>query len=260
MTTDLQLGNTFLNPNDLIPLIATYQLLPHLLRERLIDAAIAPFTCASDETFTAYQQFYQQHQLTTDAEQRAWLTRYGLQPEHLEAIVTRKLRIQKFMESQWGNKLESYFLKRKRQLDQVVYSLIRTSDAGLAQELYFRIAAGEQGFVELAQEFSEGPEAQTGGFVGPLELGTMHPHLAQLLSASQPGHVWTPKPLGNWFVIVRLERLIPAQLNEFMRQRLLQELFETWLQTELDQLPEADRLWLGRGQRKPTVTQQPIAA
>jgi hypothetical protein len=43
-------------------------------------------------------------------------------------------------------------------------------------------------------------------------------------------------PLGEWLLIVRLEKLMPAQLDESMRQRLLGELFEAWLQEQLSQL------------------------
>ncbi|WP_318670577.1 hypothetical protein [Nostoc flagelliforme] len=38
--------------------------------------------------------------------------------------------------------------------------------------------------------------------------------------------------LDEWFVIVRLEKLIPAQLDDAMRSTLLNHLFETWLAEE----------------------------
>lgn len=44
--------------------------------------------------------------------------------------------------------------------------------------------------------------------------------------------------IGEWVVIVRLEKLIPAQLDEAMRQRLLNELFAQELQHQLDQLSD----------------------
>jgi parvulin-like peptidyl-prolyl isomerase len=132
--------------------------------------------------------------------------------------------------------LESHFLKRKGQLDQVVYSLIRTKNKGIAEELYFRLEEQEQTFAELACEYSQGSEAQAGGIIGPVELGSIHPSLAQLLSISQPGQLWRPMPLGEWLLIVRLEKLIPVQLDELMRQRLLRELFEAWLQERLSQV------------------------
>jgi len=48
--------------------------------------------------------------------------------------------------------------------------VIRTKDPGVAQELYFRIQAGEQSFAEVAREYSQGPEAYTCGLLGPVEL------------------------------------------------------------------------------------------
>jgi parvulin-like peptidyl-prolyl isomerase len=122
--------------------------------------------------------------------------------------------------------------------------MIRTKDPGIAHELFFRLQEQEQSFAELAREYSQGPEAQSGGIVGPVELGNLHPNLARLLTVSQLGQLWDPKPLGEWHVIVRLEKRIPAQLNEFMRQRLLRELFETWLQEQLGQLPDSDKIWM----------------
>jgi hypothetical protein len=42
--------------------------------------------------------------------------------------------------------------------------------------------------------------------------------------------------LGDWWVITQLEQLMPAQLDETMRQRLLNELFENWLQEQLQKV------------------------
>lgn len=71
--------------------------------------------------------------------------------------------------------------------------------------------------------------------VGPIALGTSHPILAQMLSISQPGQLWPPTRIGEWLIIVRLEKLIPAQLDEPMRQQLLNHLFDAWLCEQLNQ-------------------------
>ncbi len=46
-------------------------------------------------------------------------------------------------------------------------------------------------------------------------------------------------------MIVRPEKPIPARLDESMRQRLLQEKFETWVQAQIQQLPDRDKVWFG---------------
>ena len=56
-----------------------------------------------------------------------------------------------------------------------------------------------------------------------------HPALARILSISQPGQLWPPTRVGEWFVVVQLEKFFPARLDDPTRQRLLDELFNTWL-------------------------------
>jgi parvulin-like peptidyl-prolyl isomerase len=236
MAVVLQVGDREITADEVLPLIAGYQMLPQLLRELIIDQAITSIELTTEEVAAACQQFYAQNQIASEADRQAWLGRYGMTAAQLEALATRGLRIDRYRQATWGPKLESYFLTRKGQLDKVIYSLIRTQDLGIAQELYFRINEGEQSFAELAREYSQGPEAQTDGLIGPVELSVPHPTLAQILSLSQPGQLAPPTRVGEWLVIVRLERFIPAQLDDAMRRRLFNECFETWLQEQLAQI------------------------
>ncbi|MBH8554760.1 peptidylprolyl isomerase [Nostocaceae cyanobacterium CENA357] len=236
MTEVIQIGNRTIEASELIPLLASYQMLPQLLRELIIDEAIAPIECTPEEVAHAQQQFYAEKQLTQEADIQAWMTNYGLTTSQLEIITLRKLKLEKFKQATWGHKLESYFFQTKGKLDKVIYSLLRTQDIGIAQELYFRIQANEQSFAEVAREYSLGPEAQTGGLVGPIELNALHPAMVQMLSSSQPDQVLPPTRIAEWFVILRLEKFIPAQLDESMKARLLNELFETWLQEQKKQI------------------------
>lgn len=236
MTVVLQIGNRSITAEEILPLMAGYQMLPQFLQEILIDQAIALIDCTPEEAEAACEQFYKQNQITTDEERQVWLRRQGMTQGQLEALATRELRMEKFKQITWGPKLESYFLNRKDKLDKVIYSLIRTKDIGIAQELYFRILEGEQSFAELARTYSEGPEAQTDGLIGPVELSVPHPTLSQILTLSQPGQLSPPTRVGEWLVLVRLEKFIPAQMDDAMRRRLLNECFNGWLQEQLQQL------------------------
>jgi parvulin-like peptidyl-prolyl isomerase len=244
MTEAIQIGNRTITSSELIPLLASYQMLPQLQRELIIDeaieqisrSAIALLECTPEEVTQAQQQFYAEKQLITDADIQTWMAYQGLTPNQLDAVTTRKLKIEKFKQATWGKKVESYFFQCKSKLDKVIYSLMRTQDAGIAQELYFRIQAQENSFAEVSREYSLGPEAQTGGLVGPIELSALHPVMVQMLSSSQPGQILPPARVAEWFVIVRLEKFIPAKLDEPMKVRLLNELFETWLQEQHKQI------------------------
>lgn len=232
-TPVLQVGTRVIMDADLLPLLIQYQLLPQLCRELLIDQAIEGVKCSTEEIEIALQQFYEVHQLVEESARQAWLAQNRTTPAHLAALATRPLRIQKFKHQTWGNKLEAHFLGCKAELDQVVYSLIRTTQPEVAQELYFRIKAGEASFTDLARQYSQGPEAETDGRLGPVPLTQPHPALAEKLSRSQPGQLSPPTRLGEWYVIFRLEQLLPAQLDDAMRERLLEQFFQTWLQEQL---------------------------
>jgi parvulin-like peptidyl-prolyl isomerase len=233
MTEFVQIGNFQVPQAELVPLLMTYQMLPGVVRELTLDRAIAEIECNNDEQIVALKQLYDRHQLTSEDRLQQWLALQGLNRAKLAEIAMRNFKIEKFKHQSWSGKIESYFLKRKSQLDRAIYSLIRTTDLGIAQEIYFRSIDGEQHFTELARQYSQGAEAQTGGLIGPVELSTPHPQIAQLISTQPLGKICPPVQLEQWYVIIRPEQIIPAQLDEPMRQRLLEELFQTWLQEQI---------------------------
>lgn len=233
MTPVLHVGTRTVTLVELVPLLIRYQLLPPLCRELLIDQAIEGVECSAADLEFATQQFYTANQITDEAAQQTWLTRMGMTAAQLHELATRPLRLERFKQQTWGSKLEAHFLTCKAQLDQVTYSLIRHSDPGIIQELYFRIQAGEEPFTDLARQYSQGAEAEQGGRIGPVPLTQPHPTLAEKLAHSKPGQLLPPTRIGEWYVIVRLDQWIAAQLDAPTRQRLLDELFEAWVQTQM---------------------------
>ena len=227
----LQVGDCAITAEELASLLVRYQMLPQLVREVLIDSAIAPLNCSPEEHERAIQQFYTVNQLATNQQRKTWLSERGMTVEHLEALVLRQLKINKFKQETWAAKLESYFLKRKAQLDQVTYSLLKTQDAGLAQELYFCIRDDGRSFEEMARRHFPAAQFQV---LGPVDV-EKHPLVAQVLQKHQIGQPCSPVWVNNCFIIMRVEQVFPAQLDEAMRQRLLDELFNNWLQEQLSQ-------------------------
>lgn len=236
MTGLFQAGNKVIQADEMLVLLNRYQLMPQFLRGLILDEAIADIDLSEEERKSAVAQTEAQYQISSPEAREAWLESQGLSQEQFEEIVVRPFELEKFKQGTWSSKVESYFLTRKSYLDQVVYSLIRTKDLGLAQEIYFRIQEGEQNFSELAKQYSQGPEANTGGVLGPVPIRQPHPLIGQLLSVSQPGQLWQPRALAEWFVIVRLEKFMPAQLDDAMRRRLIDEMFETWLSEQVKKM------------------------
>ncbi len=234
MTEILQIGQHSLSASELISKLKAYRLMPQLVQEFVIESAIADIECDSQR---AMDSFCAKRSLFSEEQRQAWCQQQGYSPQDMLSAAVREYKLQIFQNDKWGPQLESYFLQRKTQLDRVRYSLIRTKDASLAQEIYFRLHDDGAPFAELARQYSEGQEYKTGGIVGPVELNVPHPILARMLSVSQPGQLWAPTQIGEWLVIARLEQFEPAQFDAAMRQRLLAEQFKSWLQQQLQETP-----------------------
>ncbi|MBD2533307.1 peptidylprolyl isomerase [Nostoc flagelliforme FACHB-838] len=236
MTEILKIDNRIITSEEIIPLLTRYHILPRFILEIIIDQAIDSITCKDEEVKSYYKKYCEANKLTSQTERQAWLECYQMTIEELENLATRGLKINKFKQETWNDKLESYFFNRKSQLDKVSYSVIWNRDFGLAQELYFRIQGKENSFAEIARAYSQGLEAKNGGFVSAVEVSSVHPSLMKILSVSQPGQLLMPIQLGEWVVILQLEKLFVAQLDAPMRQQLLDEIFADWLQERLKSL------------------------
>jgi parvulin-like peptidyl-prolyl isomerase len=228
----LRIGDQAFTLATLVQTLGGYGLLPKLVQELIVDRAIADVELTPAETETALHRCDLRNGIQDESMRRVWLEQHQMAAAAYSRLACRDAQLDKFKQDQWGHTLETSFLRNKEQFDRVIYSLLRTRDAGLAQELYFRILEGENSFGELAKQHSLGPEAETQGLIGPVELTKPHPQLAQMLRRCQPGQLLPPNLIGDWFLIVRLEKFVPAQFDAATQQVLLEEQYRTWLNQE----------------------------
>ncbi|MEB3264396.1 MAG: peptidylprolyl isomerase, partial [Synechococcus sp.] len=171
-----------------------------------------------------------------------WLESQHLTLADLCFRATHEHRLRLFRERRWQNEVETRFLQRKLELDEVVYSLLRVPSQELAEELHHRLEAGEATFAQLAAEYSTGFERRSGGRVGPLPLAAGHASLVQRLRVGRPGQLWPPFAAENSWVVLRLEEHHPARLNDRVRSRMMAEMFEEWVQDRVRLLLEGEPL------------------
>lgn len=204
--------------------LARWGLLAQVERERCLDQLLEERPLPSPERLLLLRQDLERRlQLHDPASRSQWLQRHGLEEADLDRMAARPWQWLMWCRDRWGAELQTIFLRRKAEFDQVTYSLLRVLDAELASELYLQIKEGEVGFAEVATQFSCGPEKSSGGLLGPVALSHAHPALARLLQVSRPGQIWPPKALDGWWVVVRLEKLHPAGFDQAMQDRLLKD-------------------------------------
>jgi parvulin-like peptidyl-prolyl isomerase len=236
VTITIQTENHIFQAEEIIPLLTKYNMLSRFVCESIIDRAIESIELTPEETTEECWHLAKQHQLNTATARHDWVARRSLSQLQFIELATRNLKIEKFKQAKWDNhQVEAYFFHHKQKLDQVVYSVMRLRDMGIAQEIYFRIQAGEQSFSELATKYSDGFEAHTGGLIGPVGVDSLPPPLAKRLFSGQSGQLFMPFSWDKWFIVSRLEKIIPARLDRQMYHRLRNEFFHNWLQEQFQQ-------------------------
>jgi hypothetical protein len=223
-------------PDPLWALLARHQLLLPLLRQTLIAKAVTDVTLSEEEQQQAKKLWLQQKAIQSPEQLQSHLSNHAMTEADALWQAELPVRIRHHSHDQFLHRAEQRFLSRKQQLDIVIYSLLRVRGEGLAHELYLRIAEGEADFAELATSYAEGPEQATRGVVGPVPLLQAHPILANVLRTSQPGELRPPFAIEQWWLVVRLESLQPASFDDAMQNRMTHELFEEWVEEEVQRL------------------------
>jgi parvulin-like peptidyl-prolyl isomerase len=203
--------------------LTTSPLLPQLLRQLTIDRILSQWQPAlSTRSIPAATSLDQ----TGDLDSTALIQSPAI-------AIDQDTKLQQFKQENWGHKVGSYYLTRKTQLDRVICSIIQVTDGTVAQELYFRICAEPKIFSKLALHYSQGAEAFDGGKIGPIAISKLHPTISTQLLLLQPGQISPLFTIDNFYIFVRLESVLPAQFDDDLRQLLLDELFEKWLQAKI---------------------------
>ena len=219
MQTIIKSIDRTITAEDIIPLLNKYGMLSRLAYEDIIDRAIATIECTPQEIAIASK----------------WQLRSNTQATENMASAIRKLKIEKFKQNTWGDRIPAYFARRKKQLDRVTYSIIKTKQKEIITEVHFRLIEQEQNFAELSAEFTQ--ECS----LNPIEVseainsevGTLPPAIAHQLSTMKANTISAPLLVGDYYLILRLDRYISATCDRPMQKRLLDELFDRWMQQQL---------------------------
>ena len=231
----LKFGERTLYLEELPSLLERSQLLKPLIRRLLLESCIQQVVVSEDDQRSFQQNFLAQQGIESAEELSSWLASTGLSEEQASSNILEALQLDRFKSERFGADVEKIFLESKDQRDRVVYSLLRMTDAAAAAEMYLRLDEGDATFTDLSQEHSVGPERETGGLIGPVPMGRLHPQLAEMLRISTPGQIWRPMEIEGFWVIARLDKKIPAQLDKAMAQRIRDECFEGWISQQLEQ-------------------------
>lgn len=224
MNPSLNIGNSTISFDRVIDGLNRFGIFPQLLQEIVTDDFVAEMNLPDASAAEFHEHYLKISNLPICR---------GMNEHQLQAICDRDLQLQQFKVAQWGDRVDSYFTGQGDGLDRVTLSILQVEDALLAQELFFRIQSGEQSFTEIAVEYSQGQHADNGGIFGPLLWRELNPGIMRVIEKLKPGELSPLIKIDNNYTLFRLEEREPAQLDDLTRQFILNELFLTWLRSQV---------------------------
>ena len=221
-----------INDPVVIKLLHKNKLLFQLIKSELINSKIKDIVVDNNKVKDEIKKIFDKEKISNEEELKIWLNKNNIDNQDLTNQVSKALKLKIYCDENFSKKIESKFLEIKYSLDKVIYSLIRVKDHFKANELFLRLNEKEATFDDLARIYSEGNEKYTKGIVGPVSLSNVHPKLRELLLTAKPGKVCKPINIEGMSLIVKIEFLNNATLNDQNRELIIRELFESSINEE----------------------------
>jgi hypothetical protein len=209
--------------------LKSYRLWPVVLREALLDKAIAGIPCTDEELAESWSHWCKRNEVDPAAP-----VFEGLSVPEMQNAALRERRVEKFKEQAFAKHLPEYFRSRKSDLDRVTLELVQFHHAAVAEEALFRCREGEQSLEAAAHElaFQDGGEPPIKR-IGPIAMRRLSAGLAALVSGVRQGALLGPRKIGHFHVIVRVLEVNEASLEPRTRERLLDQLLNQWVEQQM---------------------------
>ena len=217
--------NTFLK-NEGIKFLIENNLFKSFIKSVLVVKMITDVEISDNLKTEAFHNFMVSNKIKNENDLRSFLELSHITQAELENDVIKQAKIIEFAKKKYNKKANTRFLSRRKDLEMVVYSLIRIKSQDLAKELYFKIESEEESLEDLANKYSEGNEKYSRGIIGPVPINQGHPSLSDKLRVMQQGELTEPFLLDNWWCIIRLEKLINPSFNETIKSQMCKEIFD----------------------------------
>lgn len=229
--TTITVGKLVMPRDEVIPLLSVGNLWLKVIREKVLDQALAGEEATKEELASHYKKV-----LATEPDYLFRLGRQleaqGVPADRVNFYLSRPVLVARFKQRLFAPHVPTLFLKLKQSRDSVVFSLIRHKEREVLEELLHRVLAGECSFAETASKFSEGNESATGGMIGPAPLGRLSPHLQKILAPMQESEMSGLFNVRDTWGLVQLHRKIPAVLDEKTTRDLIELQFREWQEGE----------------------------
>ena len=157
--------------------------------------------------------------------------------------ITHPLKKNVYMLSEYGHLAENLYLKRKDDLDKIIFSQICVKDRNSAYDIYLKLESGEYSFGQIKNLFKKNNEFIFHEKVGPINTSSLEPEMKEFLVQQTEDELQEPILIDDFWVILRLDKKIDTVFDDQMKLLMVTELFEDWIQNEIQDMVNKLQNW-----------------
>ena len=188
-------------------------------------------TISDEELQAAGDTFRLDHKLLGASETLAWLQQQQITVEDWSQGIRVILLTKKLKEHLFRDAIDTHYVSNRNNYKRVALSQILVRDLPDALKVAHALREENASFCALALEYSKGKQSkENGGFVGICFIAKLLPEIAQAISEAKEGEAIGPIQSKLGYHIVRVEKWFLTELNELVREEILDSLFQNWLQ------------------------------
>ena len=157
--------------------------------------------------------------------------------------ITHPLKKNVYMISEYGHLAENLYLRRKDDLDKIIFSQICVKDRNSAYDIYLKLESRESSFGEIKELFKNNKEFIFHEKVGPINTSSLEPEMKELLVQQTEGDLQEPILIDDFWVILRLDKKIDTVFDDQTKLLMVTELFEDWIEKEIQDMVNKLQNW-----------------
>ena len=234
---ELHKGTPFLSTDELNRLARQQELSVVIAQAKIFDQICQEVNLTEEIEAELIQTFLQRQSINCDTELEEYLELRGWKEADLIYVATKAEKLRLFQEQMFSQEVELNYLSRKIDIDLVSYTLISVAEEDEAFELHQRLQEGEANPEELMIINNiNNTSSLTTGLYGPQPISSSHSSLIPLLRVGHQNQLWPPFLKEGLWIIVKLNRREGTPLDDKLYCKLLDELFDNWVDRQVSRL------------------------
>ena len=233
-----------------------------IIARQIIERAAkeANIVVESEELQQAVDSWRLVNQLDSVEATQAWLNKHYLSLDELGELISNTVIATKLAQHLFSRKVESYFADYQIDYMQADMYEIVLDDEDIGMELCYAIDEGEISFFEAAYQYIQDRElSRKGGYKGTIYHKDLKPEISAAVFAAEPPQILRPITTSSGVHIIRVEQLVKPRLDNGMRQKIVSELFDSWLVQQIRKFELKIDFKANRRHISEIVSQQPAA-